>query len=475
MKRWLFLLHRWLGLGGALLMVLWFGSGFVMMYVPYPALTDAERLASLPPLRAQQLALAPPQLALQAPQRLRLLQPDDRPLYALWQRERGWWAVDATQGGPVQVDAAMARRSAQRFAGSAAVDVALIERDQWSLSSALDDHRPLFAVDMADGGRHYVSSRTGEVVLDTTRAERAWNWVGAVVHWVYPSALRSQPRLWHWVVVVLSGYTLLTALLGTVIGLLRWKRYANGRRSPYRGWMRWHHLLGLAGAVFVLAWLLSGLLSMNPGGVFPSRAPPSDWLSAWRDASGMQPTLPPEATGAKELEWIADGGGTLAWVRHTDQHATLWRGGHLQPVDEHFVRDRVRRLRLGEPVAVQRLTARDLHYHARTARRPLPVWRVQFSDGRWLHVDGQNGQPFARLDTRSRVARWLYHGLHSWDFEPLLQRRPLWDVLMLAALALGTALSVTSVVIAWQRLRPRRTATAPAPLQGRLFSLSPRP
>lgn len=48
MKRYLYLWHRWLGIGCCLLMVLWFVSGMVMLYVGYPKLTPLERLAHLP-------------------------------------------------------------------------------------------------------------------------------------------------------------------------------------------------------------------------------------------------------------------------------------------------------------------------------------------------------------------------------------------------------------------------------------------
>ena len=30
----------------------------------------------------------------------------------------------------------------------------------------------------------------------TTRFERGWNWVGAVVHWMYPTVLRKNPWAW---------------------------------------------------------------------------------------------------------------------------------------------------------------------------------------------------------------------------------------------------------------------------------------
>lgn len=461
MKRWLYLTHRWLGLFGCLLIALWFVSGFVMMYVPFPALSDGERLPALPAIDAAGIRVLPSQALVVARGgrdepvlQLRLLQPAEAPVYALRTASRGWVGVNARSGAPVHIDAAAARRSAERFAQAPAVAAELIERDQWSVSSSLDPHRPLFAVQMADGGLHYVSSRTGEVVRDTQWAERGWNWVGAVVHWIYPTVLRTEAKVWHWTVIALSGYALLTALLGTVIGVLRFKRYASGKRSPYSGWMRWHHLLGLSAAVFVLAWLFSGLMSMNPFDVFSPRRMPAAQLQAWGGERWL-PALPARSESAKEIEWFADPVGTLAWVRR-DAHASgLWRESQRVAIDAGFIKERLAALNLGPVQHIERLDALDLYYHARNAPRRLPVWRVRFADAQetWVHFDGQTGQPFGRVDASNRAGRWLYHGLHSWDFEPLLQRRPLWDLLMLAAMALGTAFAITSVVIAWRRLR----------------------
>ena len=472
MRRWLFLIHRWLGLFGCLLIALWFSSGFVMMYVPFPALTDTERLATLPTIHTAHVRILPSQvldtLASEQALQLRLLQPGDAPVYALRTAQRGWIGIDAESGKLLNIDAAAAAQAAERFAGRRSISVERIERDQWSVSSSLDPHRPLFAVQMEDGGLHYISSRTGEVVRDTQRTERGWNWVGAVVHWVYPTALRSRATAWHWTVIVLSGYALFTALLGTVIGVLRFKRYASGKHSPYAGWMRWHHLLGLASSVFVIAWLFSGLLSMNPGEMFSPRRPSAQQLAAW-GGQGPAPVLPKSLMGAKEIEWLADPAGTLMWLRQSATQGQLLQAGEAVIIDEAFVRYRAASLGLGKLQAVERLDALDLYYHARNAPRTLPVWRLRFDDAAqtWVHIDGQNGQPFGRIDTSNRAGRWLYHGLHSWDFEVLLQHRPLWDVLMLAALALGTAFAASSVVIAWRRLRRRHVrpaATSPVTL-----------
>ena len=50
MKRYLYLWHRWLGIGLCLFMAMWFFSGMVMLYVGYPKLTPREHLAHLPAL-----------------------------------------------------------------------------------------------------------------------------------------------------------------------------------------------------------------------------------------------------------------------------------------------------------------------------------------------------------------------------------------------------------------------------------------
>ena len=57
--------HRWIGIGLCLFFAMWFFTGIVMMYVPFPSLPDAERLNLLEPLSPESL-LVPPEQAIQA-------------------------------------------------------------------------------------------------------------------------------------------------------------------------------------------------------------------------------------------------------------------------------------------------------------------------------------------------------------------------------------------------------------------------
>src|SRR3984893_3537452 len=109
MMRPLVLLHRWLGIPLAVLFAMWFASGIVMHFVPYPALTEAERLGGIAPLALLALAHGPREAAsgIGPGARVRLLQRPDGPVFlvsaasrlvALHARDLGDAAVRSAQG-----------------------------------------------------------------------------------------------------------------------------------------------------------------------------------------------------------------------------------------------------------------------------------------------------------------------------------------------------------------------------------------
>ncbi len=58
-KRLLFYIHRWLGVTTCLLSVMWFLSGLVMLYVPFPAWSDEQRIEALPPITGDAVKVLP--------------------------------------------------------------------------------------------------------------------------------------------------------------------------------------------------------------------------------------------------------------------------------------------------------------------------------------------------------------------------------------------------------------------------------
>ena len=51
--------HRWLGIAGGVLFVIWFASGIVMMYARMPELSTSERLARLTAINPATLRVIP--------------------------------------------------------------------------------------------------------------------------------------------------------------------------------------------------------------------------------------------------------------------------------------------------------------------------------------------------------------------------------------------------------------------------------
>jgi len=97
----------------------------------------------------------------------------------------------------------------------------------------------------------------------------------------------------------------------------------------------------------------------------------------------------------------------------------------------------------------------ESYYVDRHGDRPLPVLSVRLNDpgASLYYVDLRTARIVQSYVTATRWNRWLYHGLHSFDLPWLYRHRPAWDLVVLALMLGGTALSVTSLVIGWRRLR----------------------
>ena len=500
-RRWLFLTHRWLGVLLCAFFAMWFVSGVVMMYVGYPKLTPQERLQHLPALEAAAPLLAPRQ-ALDAAgiagplQELRLAAASGgRAVYLAVPegaspaggrrpppRGTGVIVVDATTGQRLQaVDPALALASAAAYAGrtegpSDMHYLGTVGEDAFTHSRALDAHRPLHRVQLDDADRTllYISGRTGEVVRDAPRLERLWNYAGAWIHWLYPFRGNVFDAYWTDIVNWLSIVGTVMALLGTVVGVLRWRftrPYRSGARTPYPGaMMRWHHIGGLLFAGVTITWIFSGLMSMNPWRIFDTGAVPlrTEALQGGPLVVGGEDAAPAAllaVAGADVRE--------LRWVRTLGQSTVLAQGAIGRPLllDSRSAQPRVldaaqlqaagARLVDAPLLRVERLAAYDLHYYDRAQHtmtgggdKPLPIWRLVFDDAHatWVHLDPHTGAVLGRTDTGRRTSRWLFAMLHSWDWMPLLERRPLWDIVLIVLSLGGTVLSVTGVVIGWRRL-----------------------
>jgi hypothetical protein len=107
----------------------------------------------------------------------------------------------------------------------------------------------------------------------------------------------------------------------------------------------------------------------------------------------------------------------------------------------------------------------DAYYLDRRRTRPLPVIlaRLNDADQSRYYIDPKTGRVVGNYNSGNWVSRWLYHGLHSFDFPWLYNYRPLWDIVVITFMVGGTALCVTSLILAWRVLGRKLASTVASP------------
>ncbi|HEY7173234.1 MAG TPA: PepSY domain-containing protein [Vicinamibacterales bacterium] len=474
-RRALIYTHRWSGIVLGALFITWFVSGVVLMYAQMPRLSRAERLARLPRLDFRTASATPLDAAAAVGYGIRTLRLGmfaGRPVYRLAGAEGSAtvFADDGSELDPVNATAALAE--ARTFAPEANATIrydGLVEQpDQWTLEIART--LPLHRVALGDPAdtRLYFSERSGEIVMKTTAAERRWAYPGAILHWLYLTPLRRNAPAWAQIVIWASIAGTAMALTGLVWGIWRFSPQYHYRlkrqraRSPYAGWMHWHHYAGLIAGLTTVTWVFSGLLSMDPWDWHPSTSPTRAQREALIGGSlrlndvsvaALQQALA-GLDGAREAELVQFRGSLfLADAHHL---ISLADGRPVSSVDGDEIVQAVTKAGGATPVRdIVRLDRYDAYYYDRDGELPLPVVRVRYGDPQqtWLYVDAVRGTPLRKEERLTRLNRWLYHGLHSLDFPFLYYRRPLWDIVVIALSAGGLIVSVTTIVPAFRRFR----------------------
>jgi PepSY-associated TM region len=321
------ILHRYLGIAIGLLMVMWFISGIVMMYVPYSRVQEAERLHMQPPISWQsccnygsllddaQITRAQIESHLGTPAlRLRVLGERD-------------FLFDLANGARIPIDADMAHKvvleASPGVIGRAAsiTDYEQVPFDQFTLGRAPRD-RPFhrFEFDDPDRTTIYVSGTAGQIVTWTTAGHRFWNWLGTIPHFLYFQSLRIQQQVWSQTVIWTSLRGTFLTVVGIVLGVVQFGHGKEGKLSPYRGWFYWHHVVGLIFGVLTLTWVLSGLISMNPWGFLEGRGRGEASLvegssPQWKEVKSSLDALRTQLAGTGVVSLTtAPLGGKLYWM-----------------------------------------------------------------------------------------------------------------------------------------------------------------
>jgi hypothetical protein len=508
-KRTNYLVHRWIGIGLGILVFVWFASGIVMIYYPWPAPNPSVEHGWLAPFavppnligfdsaravaeRFQPMIAGAGSYA-GAPRRrpvvgapfsgARLMQWNGRLVYSLWRQagdlDRPMALVDARTGtllSPISADDAVAvgRHAFAATAPAAHVDL-LDEGDHYMLSGEYQPGFPAYRVELGDASHStaYVNRNAGYVVGLVTDRTRWTTWLGTVPHWLYFKWLYHRLTLWLWVSYVLPAVAALGALTGVTIGtyqLFPKRRRGQWRVSGYHGVSKWHHVTGILFGTLVFTWAFSGVLEvLGPGNgatrdqVVRARSTPRVWpamavseLDAARRVSETQSR--PARPIAVDLVSLEGRFGYVFLFADGNESFVDGTSGAVRGMLDAGSAARIAVRAFGEPVPVREtalIAGYDAYYYARPGRElTLPVWRVRLGDAQRsaVYLDPVSGRPVGYVFTTSRVYRWLRDGLHSFDFSPV-SKRPLWDAVLLPLMIGGTVAAVTGVWLSLRRLQ----------------------
>jgi hypothetical protein len=296
----------------------------------------------------------------------------------------------------------------------------------------------------------YISSRDGSAVQMTTGHVRFWNWLGAVPHWIYFPYLRTRPAAWTQTVIWTSTLGCFLTLTGLVAGIVQIRRVPNGRWVPYRGFHYWHHVLGLIFGVFVLTWVASGLISVNPWGFLegdgfeePARlhgapvqaAAVADAIRSLPGTMGTDIVSIESAPLNSSLFLVA--------TRADGQRLRLDAKGTRRPLsrsDLNFIAAALDP-QIGR-FLVELIDREDMYYFSyHRNRADLPSYRavIPGSTGSRYYLDPVSGQLRAKFDRDGQRYRWLHQAVHRLDFNATVRSRPWWHLMTLSLLAGVTA------------------------------------
>jgi hypothetical protein len=456
----------------SLLMVIWCISGFVMLYVSFPSVSEAQRLSGLASLDLQGCCAATLRLAIAPDARIdsvRIEMLADHAVAAVQTVGGSRRLIDLLSGAPIaRLSLPQAQEVATSFAARQGVrgsisSVGLVQTDQWTVSEQFKDERPMYRFRWSDSAASvvYVSSTSGRVVQFTNGRVRFWNWLGAVPHWLYFEQLREHALLWAQCVIWMSLLGCFLTLIGLYIGVRQFLRRPKQRSSPYRGYMWWHHILGMIFGVILLTWVLSGFFSMTPWGFLEGGdmgaevALLSQRTLTWGELaqSFNQLRLQPLIRGTVSLRGVASSGYLVYVASYRDAHRIrLNAAGVSTPLSSIELAHKVAVLRGATATLMTRADRYYFDHHSTPVS--FPVYRVLASDNTQnrYYIDAVSGEILKKVDPNERGYRWLHQGLHRLDFTAGLRTRPTWDLLMIILLLGATIVSVTGLFSTWLRV-----------------------
>jgi hypothetical protein len=457
---------------------MWFITGLVLVYHPYPAVNQEKNNEVKEPLPGH-LSCVPDYIprGVSGLKSVKLRQFLGQTLVDISAKDTSFTILADSGEKPDSLSFGDITCVAKTWSDGEIVSVdTLNEREQWVLYERYNKVLPIYKYRFNDVEQTevFISSRTGEVQQHTTKSQRLWAWLGAIPHKLYFETIRKDVDVWKLCLTIGGIMCFVAALSGTYVGVLmlraRWMRTRRFETPYKKGIYRLHHVIGVVVCVSLIGWGISGFMSMQkvPQWIVPVKGKdtmkgPDFWKGdtlSLADIDVSVNEISSQCSDLKELTLRKLGNKTVCVAIDGSKELFLNADGSKMEHTEADLRCQLVNL-YGEDVKadVSLLTEYDEYYLAYDESLPLPVYKVV--------VDDENGTRFyvhpysdkVKYQNKNRMVRkWLFSALHYLNFSWLVQHKALWTVLLWFLALSGAVVSLTGFIISVIRIffRKRR-------------------
>ena len=449
----LFKAHKYTGIFISAFFLMWFVTGIVLIYHPYPKLLEKQFN-----LKKETLPSSLPELGFISErvegniQRLKIREFQNQTIIDVKTSKTSCQFTTDTNECIKHIDFRCVEKVAKQWTDApiARVDT-LHKRGQWVLYSKYDRELPIykFYFNDEDKTQLFISGRTADVLQLTTAKTRFWAYIGAIPHKLYFPFLRRNTDAWMDTVVVAGSVCFVAALTGFIIGLyifIRRKRVKGTWSNPYRKrWQRIHFSFGLVFGLFCVAWGLSGIFSMSrvPQWIIKTEAPFSfDKTRLWGkgllpiDEYALSLNKVKEAyPQLKEISlarfadipvYVIVEGENERYINASSNEVSILHIP-LTTIEEGF------RKIYGEdvPVKVSLINEYDNYYVNLRGTYNLPAYKVEVdnNDRDLYYISPEDGY-IKYLNKNKKADKWLFSGIHYLNFPAIIGKPVLWTICM---------------------------------------------
>lgn len=466
-------LHRISGLLISLFFFMWFATGLVLIYHPYPNVSKEknnemkESLADVSSLRMSDVVDS----SVRGVESVLIRQFLGQTQVCVEAVDSSFTTCLGSSGHVAPLSFSDIQTIARQWCTSPVIKVdTLKQRAQWVLYERYNRQMPIykFCFEDDDHTELFVSGKTGQVVQHTTFSQRLWAYLGAIPHKLYFECIRKDADVWKGFLTIGGALCLVAALSGLIVGinaiLIRWKRKRK-LQSPYtKPLYRLHHLLGLSVGLFLIGWGISGVMSMQkvPQWLVPvsretGMSGPDFWkadtltmaeldmpLSTVFDSVSNVKDITLRKMGRKPTFEVTDGS-VLRYFNLDGTQMVHTEAEILQQVKRLYGAD-------VNPEIIL-MDSYDEYYLDYNGELPLPVYKVDLNDkdGTRFYVHKYSDK--VKYQNHNRMTRkWLFSALHYLNISWLVQHRTLWTVLLWVLALTGAVVSFTGFIISLRRL-----------------------